>query len=74
MVFDLLYVIPLNYQKNTFNLQTLVDNETGEPKDELQQETINWLANLDVKYTKLSEILAAGPCPKVNNVFNLRKK
>lgn len=40
-------------------------NSEGEPKDELLSETIKWLAGMDVKHTKLSEVLAAGPDPKV---------
>lgn len=43
-----------------------MDLDTGAPKDELHPETISWCKSLGVEYTKLSEILAAGPCPKVN--------
>lgn len=42
-----------------------MDADTGAPKDELHPETVNWLKTLNLNYTKLSEVLAAGPCPKV---------
>lgn len=42
-----------------------MDLNTGAPKDELAAETLNWFKALGVDYTKLSEVLAAGPCPKV---------
>lgn len=42
-----------------------MDLDTGAPKDELHPETIAWCKSLGVEHTKLSEILAAGPCPKV---------
>lgn len=45
-----------------------MDVDTGAPKDELHNDTINWLKTLGVEYTKLSEILAAGPCPKVSSI------
>ena len=45
-------------------LKTEMDNE-GAPKDELAPETLTWLEGMDLKYQKLSEILAAGPDPKV---------
>ncbi|XP_055645433.1 very long-chain-fatty-acid--CoA ligase bubblegum-like, partial [Toxorhynchites rutilus septentrionalis] len=47
------------------SLKTVVDLSSGEPKDELAPETIVWLKGLGVEYTKLSQIHAAGPCPKV---------
>lgn len=56
-------IVVLTPAKSTF--QTEMEPETGEPKDELLKETINWLKTLGLDYTKLSEILAAGPCPKV---------
>lgn len=40
-------------------------NSEGSPKDELASEALKWLEELELKYTKLSEILAAGPDPKV---------
>lgn len=46
-----------------------MDLETGAPKDELAPETLTWLKTLGVEYKKLSEILAAGPCPKVFTRF-----
>lgn len=42
-----------------------MDLDSGAPKDELHPETIAWCKSLGVEYTKLTEILAAGPCPKV---------
>lgn len=42
-----------------------VTNSDGTPCDELMLETVQWLEGMDLKYTKLSEILAAGPDPKV---------
>lgn len=47
-------------------LKTEMNVETGEPKDELQAQTREWLRTLGVEYTKLSEVLAAGPCPEVS--------
>jgi len=46
-------------------LKTQMAPETGHPLDDLAMETIKWLENMDLKYTKLSEILEAGPDPKV---------
>lgn len=43
-----------------------MDADSGAPKDELHPETLVWLKTLGVEYTKLSEVLAAGPCPKVS--------
>jgi long-chain-fatty-acid--CoA ligase ACSBG len=45
-------------------LKTEVDGE-GAPLDDLAPETLKWLETMDLKYTSLKEILAAGPCPKV---------
>lgn len=39
--------------------------DSGEPEDELHSDTKKWLQTLDTNYTKLTEILGAGPCPKV---------
>lgn len=47
-------------------LQTEMDLETGAPKDELAPETLSWFKTLGVEYKKLSEVIAAGPCPKVS--------
>uniref|UniRef100_A0A1S4GYP3 long-chain-fatty-acid--CoA ligase n=2 Tax=gambiae species complex TaxID=44542 RepID=A0A1S4GYP3_ANOGA len=46
-------------------LKTQMNLDSGEPKDELTPETIAALKELGVEYGKLSEIHAAGPCPKV---------
>lgn len=44
-----------------------MDIETGAPKDTLTKETLDWLKSVGIgEYTKLSQILGAGPCPKVN--------
>lgn len=45
--------------------QTEVDRETGAPLDELTHESSVWMKSLGVEYKTLSEILNAGPCPKV---------
>ena len=45
-------------------IKTEMDNE-GAPKDELAPETLKWLEGMDLRYQKLSEILATGPEPKV---------
>ncbi|CRL03590.1 CLUMA_CG016250, isoform A, partial [Clunio marinus] len=45
-------------------LKTEMDSE-GAPKDELAGETLKWLEGLEVKHKTLSEVLAAGPDPKV---------
>ncbi|KAL7039826.1 hypothetical protein ACKWTF_000130 [Chironomus riparius] len=45
-------------------LKTEMDSE-GAPKNELAPETLRWLESMDLKYTTLKEILAAGPDPKV---------
>lgn len=46
-------------------LQTEVERESGAPMDELTHESIMWMKSLGVEYKTLSEILKAGPCPKV---------
>lgn len=46
-------------------LKTQMNLDTGEPRDELTSETIAWVKGLGLDYTKLSQIIAAGPCPKV---------
>lgn len=47
------------------SLKTQMAPETGEPLDDLAMETVKWLDSLDLKYTKLSEILEAGPDPTI---------
>ncbi len=42
-------------------LKTIMDPNTGAPKDDLTEETKAWLQSLNLDYEKLSEILAAGP-------------
>lgn len=44
--------------------------ETGAPKDELDVETKAWLKGIGLAYGKMSEVIAAGPCPKVNKLFS----
>lgn len=45
--------------------------ETGGPLDELHRDTLEFVKSLGLEYTTLSEILKAGPCPKVNVVINV---
>lgn len=47
------------------SLKTQMAPETGAPLDDLSMETLKWLDSLDLKYSKLSEILEAGPDPTV---------
>lgn len=42
-----------------------MDRDTGAPLDELTHESSVWMKSLGVEYKTLSEILNAGPCPKV---------
>lgn len=42
-----------------------MDLTTGDPKDELAPETLSWFKTLGIEYKTLSEVLAAGPEPKV---------
>lgn len=49
-------------------LKTEMDNE-GAPTDDLSVESLKFMESLDLKYTKLSEILAAGPDPIVTNAI-----
>lgn len=42
-------------------LKTQMAPDTGAPLDDLAMETLKWLDSLDTKYTKLSELLSAGP-------------
>uniref|UniRef100_A0A2M3YZ03 long-chain-fatty-acid--CoA ligase n=1 Tax=Anopheles braziliensis TaxID=58242 RepID=A0A2M3YZ03_9DIPT len=46
-------------------LKTQMNLDTGAPKDELTPDTIAALKEFGAEYSKLSEIHAAGPCPKV---------
>lgn len=46
-------------------LQTLMNPETGAPEDELHKETLDLVKSLGLEYKTLSEIIKAGPCPKV---------
>lgn len=39
--------------------------ETGAPMDELHMDTLKLVKSLELEYTTLSEIIKAGPCPKV---------
>lgn len=43
------------------SIKTEMDPDTGAPKDELQPESQKWIDSLGLQWTKLSEILAAGP-------------
>lgn len=49
-----------------FRLQTEMNLESGEPRDELHSDTLSWFKTLGVDYKTLAEVIAAGPCPKVN--------
>lgn len=51
-----------------------MDADTGAPTDGLHPETKTWLKSLGVEYTKLTEILAAGPCPKVSYLEHWNKR
>ena len=42
-----------------------MDPDSGAPKDELHHETLDFVKSLGLNYTTLSEIIKAGPCPKV---------
>lgn len=42
-----------------------MDKETGAPLDELNHESLIWIKSLDLEYKTVSDILEAGPCPKV---------
>lgn len=50
-------------------LKTQMNLDTGAPKDELTPETIAALKEFGAEYSKLSEVHAAGPCPKVGSFF-----
>lgn len=42
-----------------------MDKDTGAPLDELSHESLAWMKTLGVNHKTLTEILNAGPCPKV---------
>ncbi|KAH8287804.1 hypothetical protein KR018_000344 [Drosophila ironensis] len=46
-------------------IKTELDKDTGAPLDELSYESSMWMKTLGVEHKTVSEILAAGPCPKV---------
>ncbi|XP_011212254.2 very long-chain-fatty-acid--CoA ligase bubblegum [Bactrocera dorsalis] len=46
-------------------IKTEMDRETGAPLDDLTHESLTWVKSLGVEHKTLSEILKAGPCPKV---------
>lgn len=45
-------------------IKTEMDSN-GAPLDKLHPEALNWMKSLGVEHTTLSQILSAGPCPKV---------
>uniref|UniRef100_A0A1I8P2M2 long-chain-fatty-acid--CoA ligase n=1 Tax=Stomoxys calcitrans TaxID=35570 RepID=A0A1I8P2M2_STOCA len=47
------------------SIKTEMDKDTGAPLDELSHESLMWMKNLGVNHKTLSDILNAGPCPKV---------
>ncbi|XP_055372221.1 very long-chain-fatty-acid--CoA ligase bubblegum-like [Condylostylus longicornis] len=53
------------YLSILLTIKTKMDPENGGPLDELEQESLQWMKTLNLKYTKLSEILKSGPCPIV---------
>ncbi|XP_037957989.1 very long-chain-fatty-acid--CoA ligase bubblegum [Teleopsis dalmanni] len=46
-------------------IKTEMDRDTGAPLDELSHESLMWMKQLGVEHKTLSDILNAGPCPKV---------
>ncbi|XP_065357517.1 very long-chain-fatty-acid--CoA ligase bubblegum [Calliphora vicina] len=46
-------------------IKTEMDKDTGAPLDELSHESLAWMKSLGVNHKTLTEILNAGPCPKV---------
>lgn len=52
------------YLTMLLTLKTEVD-ATGLPMDELHQVAVNWMRGLGLDYVTVSEVMAAGPCPKV---------
>lgn len=52
------------YLTTLVTLKTEMDSE-GAPKDELASETLRWMQELGLSHTKLSEVMSAGPEPKV---------
>lgn len=52
-----------------------MDLETGAPNDELHADTLAWFKTLGVSYKLLTEVIAAGPCPKVRiSTCDLRER
>ncbi|XP_034475614.1 very long-chain-fatty-acid--CoA ligase bubblegum [Drosophila innubila] len=47
------------------SIKTEVDKDTGAPLDELTHESSVWMKSLGVEHKTLTDILNAGPCPKV---------
>ncbi|XP_017854266.2 very long-chain-fatty-acid--CoA ligase bubblegum [Drosophila busckii] len=47
------------------SIKTEMDRETGAPLDELTHESMMWMKTLGVEHKTLTDILNAGPCPKV---------
>ncbi|BFF94140.1 very long-chain-fatty-acid--CoA ligase bubblegum [Drosophila madeirensis] len=46
-------------------IKTELDKDSGEPLDELSHESSVWMKSLGVEHKTVSDILKAGPCPKV---------
>lgn len=46
-------------------LKTQMSSDSGIPLDDLAEETLKWMQQLGLSYTKLSEILDNGPDPTV---------
>lgn len=47
-----------------------MDPDTGTPQDELCVETKKWMKEIGLNYTTLSEVIAAGPCPRVSRTLS----
>lgn len=47
-------------------IKTDMDPDTGAPRDSLHPETLKWMRELGLEYTRLSEVLKAGPDSKVS--------
>lgn len=50
-------------------LKTELDSD-GAPRDDLAPETLRWMQEMNLTYTKLSEVIAAGPDAKVMESLN----
>lgn len=46
-------------------IKTDMDPDTGAPRDSLRPDTMKWLREMGLEYTRLSEVLKAGPDSKV---------